>query len=283
MYTFLLKPIKAIFVAVIALLLFVAAAPAANAQSSTRTITIKNTGSATIYDVYIVPSKSPTWRSDKLSSGETIAPGQEKTFSLSYGGTYDLLVEDARGRDIAEVNNVLMSENKVWTIDQIALVVKNNAEEPICYMYISPSSSRFRGSDWLDENEMIDPNSEQVFYVHPGSYNLLAQNCDRNHMASTNNVSLYSAKVWTVGQATVDFTIVNQSGWRICDVYISPTASGTWEPDWLPNGRVIYDGWQRTFEVEVGTYDLLVQDCYGHSLDKLLKVRLDEDLYWTIE
>ena len=51
MYTFLLKPIKAIFVAVIALLLFVAAAPAANAQSSTRTITIKNTGSATIYDV----------------------------------------------------------------------------------------------------------------------------------------------------------------------------------------------------------------------------------------
>ncbi len=184
------------------------------AQSSTRTVTIKNTGSTSIYNVRIAPSTSRAWGSDWLSLGESIAPGEHQTFHLSYLGTYDLRVEDILGRKIAQANDIFMSRNKPWIIDEVALVVENDSSQTICDMYIAPWDDTTYGSDWLGVSERIRPNTESTFYVNPGRYDLLTRDCNHDILDSIDKVSLYSRKIWTV-ETTIDLTIVNQSGWRI--------------------------------------------------------------------
>lgn len=272
--------VKPIFMIAIALVMFLLITPTIEAQSSTRAITIKNTGSTTIYDIHIVPTTSSTWGRDQLSTGETIAPGEQITFYLSYRKSYHLLAEDFRGRDIAQLNNIYMSFNRTWTIDEVALVVENNSLETVCFMHITPWNSGTWGSDQLESDETIRPNRQRTFYVNPGLYDLLAKDCDGREITSTEDANLYSAGRWTIGE-TVDLTLINRSGGMICKVYISPVSEG-WGDDWLGSSEVVLNNRQRTFTVNAGTYDLKATDCFNNAIEMHFDVTLDDDMRWTV-
>ena len=67
------------------------------ASSETITLTIINDlGSYTIHYVYVSPSGSNSWGSDRLGAGKVLDPGESGTLELSRG-TYDIKIVDEDG------------------------------------------------------------------------------------------------------------------------------------------------------------------------------------------
>ncbi|MBN1487289.1 MAG: serine/threonine protein kinase [Anaerolineae bacterium] len=58
-----------------------------------------------------------------------------------------------------------------------------------------------------------------------------------------------------------NLTINNQSPYNICYVYISPEDSESWGEDQLGDQAMISPGESRSFEMDPGTYDVLLKDC----------------------
>lgn len=82
------------------------------------------------------------------------------------------------------------------------------------------------------------------------------------------------------GGETVTLTVFNESSEAICFVYISPSESDDWGDDVLGDD-VIEPGESYTFEVIVGTYDLMAEGCDGNAIAVESEVDLSEPKEWT--
>ena len=87
----------------------------------------------------------------------------------------------------------------------------------------------------------------------------------------------------TTGTETV-LDIVNESNATICYVYISPSTSDDWGPDWLGASEMIEPGFAMVFYVEVGeTLDMQLEDCDGNILDSQYNITVPpEGLTYTL-
>lgn len=65
---------------------------------------------------------------------------------------------------------------------------------------------------------------------------------------------------------TVVFTIANQTGSTICNVYISPTTSSSWGQSRLQPGDSIEPGQIYEWTANPNTYDIKLEDCDGNTL-----------------
>jgi hypothetical protein len=83
------------------------------------------------------------------------------------------------------------------------------------------------------------------------------------------------------GEGTVTLTIFNESSETICFVYISPSDSDEWGEDALGDGNLIEPGDTYTFDVVVGTYDLMAENCDGEVLGVQEGVDMSESKEWT--
>ncbi|MFP4343610.1 MAG: hypothetical protein ACLFU8_02845 [Anaerolineales bacterium] len=63
-----------------------------------------------------------------------------------------------------------------------------------------------------------------------------------------------------------EIEVDNRSDFDACYVLISPSASQEWGEDWLGGDEIIEPGDRRTFEVEDGTYDVMVLACNEATL-----------------
>jgi hypothetical protein len=84
------------------------------------------------------------------------------------------------------------------------------------------------------------------------------------------------------GGGTGNVTLVNDSGQTICYVYISPTEDEYWGDDWLGSSETVAPGDRRTFDVENGVYDLMVEDCSENQLDVQWEVDIRGSYTWTV-
>jgi len=79
-----------------------------------------------------------------------------------------------------------------------SITLVNQGDETICFVYISPSSSDEWGEDQLGALEVIDPGEQRTFEVEPGTYDLMATDCDDNELDVEWEVEVTSAVTWTV-------------------------------------------------------------------------------------
>ncbi len=63
------------------------------------------------------------------------------------------------------------------------------------------------------------------------------------------------------GQPALIFTLENQSGQAICEVYISPHSNTDFGENHLQEGQRIESGQKHAFQVPAGEYDLLARTC----------------------
>ncbi len=161
-------------------------------------ITIVNKAPMPICYVYISPSASDSWMDDWLGEDETIATGDSRTFDVPRD-TFDVLVRDCDG--------VVMAT--FWEIDGATtltvgkpgthvLTVENDSSTEICFIYIDPSTSDTWSDDWLGPKETIVSGAARYFFVEPGTYDLLAQDCDGNELASEYGVEIDDDITWTL-------------------------------------------------------------------------------------
>jgi S1-C subfamily serine protease len=66
--------------------------------------------------------------------------------------------------------------------------------------------------------------------------------------------------------ALVDFTLVNDSGERVCYAYIAPSQAENWGQDRLGREESVLPGESRVFQFASGAYDALLADCDGKTL-----------------
>ncbi len=162
-------------------------------------LTIDNQTNAEICYVLISSSTDSAWGGDWLSDNESIAAG--KTWSVNLPtDTYDVMV----------LNCDQATMGSAWNIDAtyrftvggkglVGLEVLNESSVEICYTYIAPASDDSWGEDWMGESESIKPDGgRRIFYVQPGDYDLLVQDCDGNDLVQEDGVTLDSDTTWTV-------------------------------------------------------------------------------------
>jgi hypothetical protein len=82
---------------------------------------------------------------------------------------------------------------------KITLKVSNNTNgQAICYLYAAPSSSTSWGNDFLGANTTIQPGYWVSFTISPNAYDLRADDCDGNSLATKYNVAMYNSYTWTL-------------------------------------------------------------------------------------
>ncbi len=72
------------------------------------------------------------------------------------------------------------------------------------------------------------------------------------------------------------FTLVNESNLTICQVYISPTTANSWGEDRLGGSGIIRSGDSFDFDFAPGSYDVLMLDCAGETLQDIRSLEFAE-------
>ena len=147
--------------------------------------------------VYISDSNSIEWGDDQLGNEDTIVTGDSMTFEFPKG-EYDARVENC--------DEVVMET--AWRITSNATITAgasdatswvlfdNQSSVDVCYVFISPSDSDDWGDDWMGGNENVPSGERRLFYVSPGTYDLLAQDCDRQDLVKVSDVDLMNGRPW---------------------------------------------------------------------------------------
>ena len=90
----------------------------------------------------------------------------------------------------------IRSSRQVTPVPMASITLVNNSDETICYVYISPVESAEWGEDQLSPTEVIEPSRQRVFEVDPGTYDLMAADCDGNEVSTVWGVNLTSSYTW---------------------------------------------------------------------------------------
>lgn len=160
------------------------------------TITVENLSKRDICEVYISPTGQESWGENKLSG--SIKSGKSKTLTVAKG-QYDVIVYDCDGVALASG----------WEIDKpytlmvggpglVELVLKNQSSAKVCYVYISPETNDSWGDDWMGLQESLASGESRVFFLKPGTYDLMAQDCDENTLAEEYAVEINDDITWTL-------------------------------------------------------------------------------------
>ncbi len=162
------------------------------------TITIVNQAPMDACYVFISPSDSDSWMDDWLGDDETIATGDSRSFNVPQD-TFDVMVRDCGGAVMATFWNI--DHGTTLTVGKPGahvLTVENDSSTEVCYIYISPVTSDEWGEDWLGLKETIDTGEMRYFFVDPGTYDLMAADCDGNEVAREEQVEIDDDITWTL-------------------------------------------------------------------------------------
>lgn len=147
--------------------------------------------------VYISDSNSDAWGDDRLGDDDTIATGSSMTFEFPKG-TYDVRLENCD--EVVMGTGWQISSNETLTVGEDGatswVLFENKSSVDVCYIFISSSSGDAWGDDWMGGNENVPPGERRLFYVKPGTYDLLAQDCDQRDIVEVYEVDLESGRPW---------------------------------------------------------------------------------------
>ncbi len=165
------------------------------------TVTVRNaTSNDEICYVLISSSDEQAWGEDWLGDSETIGAGSSMSFDVTGSGEHDVMLQNCEGVTLGTAWQ--LSSDSTVTIGGSGLVkmeVYNESATEVCYIYISPSTNDNWGEDWLGAKESIAAQEGmRFFYVEPGAYDLLAQDCDGNDLVQETGVEISDGTTWTI-------------------------------------------------------------------------------------
>lgn len=162
-------------------------------------IDVVNETSEDICYVLISPADLDDWGDDWMGEDETIEAGQTHVFDIP-GEPHDAMFLNCDEAVLATIFDVDSDFTlTVGGAGLVELVAYNESSTELCYICISPSTSDGWGDDWLGGKETISPgDGVRIFYVEPGTYDLLAQDCDGEDVVTETEIELDSDTDWTI-------------------------------------------------------------------------------------
>jgi hypothetical protein len=243
-------------------------------------LTVENRSPYDICYIHISPSDAEAWGDNWLSSSEVIETGAARTFEVPTFA-HDVLVLDCDRAALASTWEVRDDTTLiVGELGKVPLRLVNDSDVELCYVFIADSSQQVdKRDDRLGLYESIAEGETRIFFLDPGTYDMLAVDCDGEDVAWQSEVSLVADEViwhieeiqepWRDEGSGEAFTVrvENETPYDICYVHISPARSQRWGDNWLGEGDEIAPGASRDFEVPGGAYDILVVDCDGAAVE----------------
>jgi len=80
----------------------------------------------------------------------------------------------------------------------VRLMVSNDSDIEICYVFISPTTGDDWGDDWMGEMESLQPGMLRLFYVEPDVYDLQIVDCDDEVLTEEYEIDLTEDLTWTL-------------------------------------------------------------------------------------
>jgi len=196
---------------------------------------------------------------------------------------------------VIEVQEVSMITDSVFVggnHPMVQLTLNNDSADTVWFVHLSPSTARNWGQDELGATEIINPGASRVFDVPAGTYDLRVVNSDLDTIVETYGVELTANLTYTVsGQLTgpgeggpITLTVANELSVPVCYLFVSPSTSTEWGPDWLGATEVIQPGASRGFAVPAGVlYDFRADDCDHNMLQDEYQILIsDLGFSWTV-
>ncbi len=84
--------------------------------------------------------------------------------------------------------------------EMATLVLENESEATVCYVFISPPEDDSWGEDWLGESEIIEPGNTRAFEVEAGTYDLGAFDCEEEELDTRQAQDLDGTVTWTISE-----------------------------------------------------------------------------------
>lgn len=234
------------------------------------TITLNNTSPYPICEVYIAPAEQESWGENLLTS--RIAPGATHSFAVPEG-VVDVEVRTCDGAVLSTFweldTDVTLT---VGNPDMETLRVVNTSGLDICEVYIADVESPEWGESWLPGHEVLEVDSQRLFFLLTGLYDAIVQDCDGNIIAQVTLPVRSGGLTWDVGAQYGPgdryIYIYNRSEYTICGLYFGPPES-EFGPNLVGNEALIEFS-SAVWAVEVGLdhpWVVLVEDCDGLRLD----------------
>lgn len=173
--------------------------PGGGAEGEPFTLRVENRSRREICHAFISTSNARTWGDDRLNDGERIGQNAAREFSLP-SGTYDALLLDCNQAVLGTGWN--LSSNSTLSVGgggtlEVEIVNKSTVE--ICNVLITPSTVDTWGKDLLGIEEVIPAeDGVRCIYVEPGTYDLLAQDCEGEDVVQMFGADLMTHQTWTI-------------------------------------------------------------------------------------
>jgi len=169
---------------------------------------LDNQSGQDICGVYISPSSLDSWGENDLYEDEEISEGGMRGFELE-AGTYDIVVDDCDENSVdiwweLEIGAELVTleiEPRPGTEGDLTITLTNDADTPICYVFIYPGGTDDYGVDWLGAQETVRANDSRSFQIPSGTYDMVALDCDFEEIDFAAGVAITGDYTWRVGGA----------------------------------------------------------------------------------
>lgn len=162
-------------------------------------ITLVNNSTYAACYVYISPSESDRWGEDWLAQDETVIAGGRREFAVP-AGNHDILVKAcdgavlASGWEIGSDTTLALGGGGLVPLRAI-----NASQSELCYVYASFSDADVWGEDWLGAAETMTPDGVRVFFLEPGVYDLLAEDCSGQIVEELYGIDIRQEIEWVIG------------------------------------------------------------------------------------
>ena len=163
------------------------------------------------------------------------------------------------------------------------VTVVNGSSWNIEYLYLSPTSTNSWGPDMLGSTIIPTGGAHTLSGVGCDNYDVRLIDSDGDECVVSGVSLCGEATTWNINSndllscqsqtathgavagASNSVQMLNQSGFTIHELYVSPSGSTQWGPDQLGN-TIIQPGGQFTLtDIACGTYDVMMTDPYGGS------------------
>jgi hypothetical protein len=161
-------------------------------------VAVENQTPRDVCGVYIAPSDDETWGKNWLDGNTALRAGEAQSFELSFG-PQDLWLETCSGATLETAWG--LQEDTTITVggeDVVEIQVDNQSESDICYIYIARSAAESWGDNRMGAYELLSPYSVRLFYVKPGTYDLLTRDCRGRDLIEQRVVLLEENRIWTL-------------------------------------------------------------------------------------
>jgi hypothetical protein len=227
-------------------------------------LSVVNSTSYTITQLFVAPASSGTWGTDQLSS--TIAPGGSFTLTDIPPGTYDFKAIASDGTTFWQTNSVGITAGGTftWTLQPPApavgsVSVVNSTSFTITQLYVSPASAGTWGPDQLTST-IAPGGSFTLTNIPPGTYDFKGIASDGTTFWQTNSVTINAGATftWTLLPPAPTVGSLRMENYHcnpIDQLYVAPAGSSSWGTDQL-SGTIAANGNFTLSSIPAGLYDV---------------------------